>query len=154
MRNLVVSIIVLSVWATTIDAASPKKRRRDDVAARVTAAKASRTKLQSPTVLVVTEAQREAANAAVVRVCGPYARDTFSVPYTDSAKKTYYVASWRMTAKQEEAVRKELGKLPGKKLQTAKTKSGQVKATIKSLKLNRKQALLSERRVTPKETIK
>lgn len=60
------------------------------------------TRKRTRTLLIVTAAQREAANAVAVQVAGPYAADTFSVPYTSGVgtKATHYAACWRMTNKQ------------------------------------------------------
>lgn len=64
------------------------------------------------TLLIVTAAQREAANAAAVQVAGPYAADTFSVPYqmgqVQTPKPTHYVACWEMPDVQVSAFRKAM----------------------------------------------
>lgn len=52
------------------------------------------------TLLIVTAVQRDAANAVAVQVAGPYAANTFSVPYylgpVQTPKPTHYVACWDM----------------------------------------------------------
>ena len=64
------------------------------------------------TLLIVTAAQREAANAVAVEVAGPYAQNTFSVPYyagqVQSAKPTHYVACWDMPEVQLSEFRKRM----------------------------------------------
>ena len=64
------------------------------------------------TLLIVTAAQREAANAVAVQVAGPYAQNTFSVPYyagqVQSAKPTHYVACWDMPDVQVSEFRKRM----------------------------------------------
>jgi len=64
------------------------------------------------TLLIVTAAQREAANAVAVQVAGPYAQNTFSVPYyagqVQSAKPTHYVACWDMPEVQLSEFRKRM----------------------------------------------
>ena len=64
------------------------------------------------TLLIVTAAQREAANAVAVQVAGPYAQNTFSVPYyagqVQSAKPTHYVACWNMSNVQVSEFRKRM----------------------------------------------
>lgn len=62
--------------------------------------------------LIVTAVQRDAANAVAVQVAGPYAADTFSVPYQmgqgQQAKPTHYVACWAMPDMQIDAFRKAM----------------------------------------------
>ena len=66
------------------------------------------------TLLIVTAAQREAANAVAVQVAGPYAQNTFSVPYyagqVQSAKPTHYVACWNMPNVQVSEFRKRMAR--------------------------------------------
>lgn len=74
------------------------------------------------TLLIVTAAQREAANAAAVQIAGPYAADTFSVPYQmgqgQAAKPTHYVACWSMPDGQLAAFKKTMAaKMAGKTVQ-------------------------------------
>ena len=71
------------------------------------------------TLLIVTAAQREAANAVAVQVAGPYAQNTFSVPYyagqVQSAKPTHYVACWDMPDVQVSEFRKRMAAEIGRK---------------------------------------
>ena len=71
------------------------------------------------TLLIVTAAQRDAANAAAVAVAGPYAADTFSVPYQmgqgQPAKPTHYVACWDMPDVQIAEFRKAMASQIGGK---------------------------------------
>ena len=68
------------------------------------------TRKRTRTLLIVTAAQRDAANAVAVQVAGPYAADTFSVPYQlgqgQAAKPTHYVACWDMPDVQVSEFRK------------------------------------------------
>ena len=70
------------------------------------------TRKRTRTLLIVTAAQREAANAVAVQVAGPYAADTFSVPYQmgqgQAAKPTHYVACWDLPVVQVSAFRKAM----------------------------------------------
>lgn len=70
------------------------------------------TRKRTRTLLIVTAAQRDAANAVAVQVAGPYAADTFSVPYQmgqgQAAKPTHYVACWDMPDVQVSEFRKRM----------------------------------------------
>jgi hypothetical protein len=62
------------------------------------------------TLLVVTAAERDAANAAAIAAAGPYAAGTFDVPYVSgmSTKATHYAACWLITDKQLDAFKKAM----------------------------------------------
>lgn len=64
------------------------------------------------TLLIVTAAQRDAANAVAVQVAGPYAALTFDVPYqmgkAQTPKPTHYVACWNMSNVQVSEFRKRM----------------------------------------------
>lgn len=75
---------------------------------------------RTKTLLIVTAAERHAANAAAVAVAGPYAAGTFDVPYTSGVgtKATHYVACWSMPDVQLAAFKKTMAaKMAGKTVQ-------------------------------------
>ena len=59
------------------------------------------------TLIIVNEAQQEAAEAAMVAVLGSSARGTFATPYKKGSKN-YYVSCLRLTPEQEKAFRAQL----------------------------------------------
>jgi len=89
------------------------------------------------TLLIVTAAQREAANAVAVQVAGPYAQNTFSVPYyagqVQSAKPTHYVACWPMTDKQLGAFKKAMAAKIASKSVEVTGKAGRAELQAKRL---------------------
>ena len=87
--------------------------------------------------LIVTAAQRDAANAVAVQVAGPYAADTFSVPYqlgkAQTPKPTHYVACWPMTDKQLGAFKKAMAAKIASKSVEVTEKAGRAELQAKRL---------------------
>lgn len=95
------------------------------------------TRKRTRTLLIVTAAQRDAANAVAVQVAGPYAADTFSVPYyqgkLQAAKPTHYVACWDMPDVQVSEFRKLMAaEISGKGVEVVE-KAGRAELQAKKL---------------------
>ncbi len=89
------------------------------------------------TLLIVTAAQRDAANAVAVQVAGPYAQNTFSVPYyagqVQSAKPTHYVACWDMPDVQVSEFRKRMAAEIGGKSVEVVERAGRAELSAQKL---------------------
>ena len=87
--------------------------------------------------LIVTAAQRDAANAVAVQVAGPYAADTFSVPYqlgkAQTPKPTHYVACWDMPEVKLSEFRKRMAsQISGKRVEVVE-RAGRAELQAKKL---------------------
>ena len=69
---------------------------------------------KKPTVIIVKESQQVAANAVAVKIAGPYAANTFSVPFKKGSQ-TYYVCSWDMDDSMRTLLVEALDKIAGTK---------------------------------------
>ena len=89
---------------------------------------------RTKTLLVVTAAERDAANAAAIAAAGPYAFGTFDIPYSSgSTKATHYAACWPMTDKQLGAFKKAMAaKIAGKSVEVTE-KAGRAELQAKRL---------------------
>ena len=92
--------------------------------------------------MIVKSTQQKAANEAATKVLGPYARNTFSVPYGKGAA-SFYISACHLTDQQEAAIREALDKLRGTKSQVLARGgefTGKAKAELKRQNYKEKKA--------------